>query len=57
MNAMSQAMRAIGVMTITGLGGVLSRQSVNAPFMLVGLFDALIVLIVLILILGKWLKD
>ena len=57
MNAMSQAMRAIGVMTITGLGGVLSKQSVNAPFMLVGLFDALIVLIVLILILGKWLKD
>ena len=54
---MSQAMRAIGVMTITGFGGVLSKKSVNAPFMLVGLFDAFIVLIVLILILGKWLKN
>jgi len=41
---------------VTGLGGVTSKSSVNAPFMLVGCFDALIVVIVLILITGKWLK-
>lgn len=39
MNGVSQAMRAIGVLIVTGVGGLLSKNNVNAPFMLVGCFD------------------
>ena len=54
LNGMSQAMRALGVMTVTGLGGFLSSSSVNAPFLLVGCFDiALVVCVALLICLGR----
>ena len=47
-------MRALGVMTVTGLGAVLARVNVNAPFMLVAGFDiAFVCLVLLLLVLGK----
>lgn len=54
MNGVSQAMRAIGVLIVTGVGGVLSKKDVNAPFALVGLFDfALCAVIVFLTVRGK----
>ena len=54
MNGVSQAMRALGVLIVTGLGGVLSKNDVNAPFMLVGAFDfALCAAIILLALRGK----
>lgn len=46
MNGMSQACRALGTMTVTGLGGLLSTHNVNAPFLMVGCFDCVMVLLV-----------
>lgn len=53
MNGMSQAMRAVGVMIVTGLGSVVARENVNAPFLLVGIFDAVFILIILVLFVLK----
>uniref|UniRef100_A0A7S3I9L0 Major facilitator superfamily (MFS) profile domain-containing protein n=1 Tax=Favella ehrenbergii TaxID=182087 RepID=A0A7S3I9L0_9SPIT len=50
MNGMSQAMRALGVMTVTGLGSVVAKANVNAPFLLVGCFDMAFVLAILVLV-------
>lgn len=50
MNGMSQACRALGIMTVTGLGGLLSSINVNAPFLMVGCFDSVMVLLVLYLV-------
>lgn len=50
MNGMSQSSRALGVMTVTGIGGYLSKINVNAPFFMVGCFDLLVVLLTLILV-------
>ena len=49
MNGMSQAMRALGVMTVTGLGSVVARSNVNAPFLLVGCFDVVLVALLMVL--------
>ena len=46
-------MRALGVMTVTGLGSVVAKSNVNAPFFLVGCFDVAFVIGLLILILMK----
>lgn len=50
MNGASQAARALGVITVTGLGGFVSKIDVNAPFFMVGCFDIFLVLITLALI-------
>ena len=57
MNGMNQAMRALGVITVTGLGGAISRDDVNAPFFMVGCFDAALVLVVSLLLLTGRLKE
>lgn len=57
MNGMSQACRALGIMTVTGLGGFVSAINVNAPFFMVGCFDVLMVLIVLSLMCTGKLKQ
>ena len=49
-NGMSQACRALDIMTVTGLGGLVSSLNVNAPFFMVGCFDMLMVLFVLYLV-------
>ena len=53
MNGMSQAMRALGVMTVTGLGSVVARSNVNAPFLLVGCFDVVFVVVIIVLMCMK----
>ena len=53
MNGMSQAMRALGVMAVTGLGSVVARANVNAPFLLVGCFDLFFVTVILVLLAAK----
>ena len=50
MNGMGQACRALGVMTTTGLGALLSTLNVNAPFFMVGCFDLFIVILTLVLV-------
>ena len=50
MNGMSQAMRAAGVMTVTGLGGFVSKVDVNGPFFMVGCFDIVASFIVIVLV-------
>ena len=50
-------MRAIGIMTTTGLGGALAKQNVNAPFKLVGVFDVIIVLLAMVLFLNGRFRD
>ena len=58
MNGVSQAMRALGVILVTGLGGFLSKKvGVNAPFMMVGFSDAAISLIILVLLCAGRLRD
>ena len=54
MNGVSQSMRAIGILIVCGVGGIMSKNDVNAPFIMVGLFDlALCVVIVLLVTSGK----
>ena len=50
MNGMGQACRALGVMTTTGLGALLSSINVNAPFFMVGCFDLFVVIMTLALV-------
>ena len=57
MNGVSQAMRALGVLIVTGLGGVLSKNDVNAPFALVGAFDFTLCLLIILLALSGKLKE
>ena len=52
-NGAGQACKAIGVLMITGVGGVVSGFDVNAPFLMVGVFDALVVAAVTVLYLSK----
>ena len=56
-NGAGQASRAIGVLMITGLGGLVSIINVNAPFFMVGMFDMLIVVAVTVLYLSKSLNE
>ena len=56
-NGAGQACRAIGVLMITGVGGVVSGIDVNAPFFMVGMFDILIVVAVSLLYLSKSLNE
>ena len=56
-NGAGQACRAIGVLIITGVGGVVSSIDVNAPFFMVGMFDILIVVAVSLLYLSKGLNE
>lgn len=46
-------MRALGVMTVTGLGSVVARSNVNAPFLLVGCFDIVFVALIIVLMCMK----
>ena len=50
-------MRALGVLVVTGVGGVLSKNDVNAPFMLVGIFDFILVVITIMLLIRGSLKE
>ena len=50
MIGMGQASRALGVMTVTGLGGFVGTTNVNAPFFMVGCFDIIVVLLTLTLV-------
>ena len=42
---------------VTGVGGVLSKNDVNAPFILVGVFDFILVVFTLILLIRGNLKE
>lgn len=55
MQGLYNAMAAIGVLIVTGLGGYLGlKYSVNAPFLMVGCFDLCFVTVLLFLrYLGK----
>ena len=57
MNGVSQAMRALGVLMVTGIGGVLSKNDVNAPFILVGIFDFILVVVCVLMLLKGFLKE
>ena len=50
-------MRALGILIVTGLGGVLGKKDVNAPFMLVGFFDFLICVAIVLLVSSGKLKE
>ena len=54
MNGVSQSSRAIGILIVSGVGGLIGKKDVNAPFMMVGIFDfSLCVAIVLLVSSGK----
>ena len=57
MNGAGQAFRAMGVLMVTGLGGIVSSVDVNAPFLMVGLFDLAIGLSIVILCSRNQLKE
>ena len=50
-------MRALGVLMVTGIGGVLSKNDVNAPFILVGIFDFVLVVVCVLMLLKGFLKE
>ena len=50
-------MRAIGVLIVTGMGGVLGKKDVNAPFMMVGVFDMILCVVIIGLTLKGKLKE
>jgi hypothetical protein len=53
-NGVSQIMRGLGVMIVTGAGAIMSQNSVDGPYILVAICDLLFVLFVLTLwLLGK----
>ena len=56
-NGAGQACRAIGVLVVTGAGGIVSRMDVNAPFLMVGVFDLVLCLAMVILVLGRKLEE
>ena len=57
MNGVSQAMRAAGVLVVTGVGGQLSKNDVNAPFMMVGCFDVVLCIVIVWLLVSGRLKE
>ena len=50
-------MRALGILIVTGLGGILGKKDVNAPFMLVGAFDFCICFVIIFLVVTGKLKE
>ena len=56
-NGASQAFRAVGVLVVTGAGGLLASMDVNAPFLLVGIFDILLCLVILTMLLANKLEE
>lgn len=57
MNGVSQAMRAIGVLIVTGVGGLLAKNDVDAPFIMVGTFDLILCLVIILLATQKKLRE
>ena len=50
-------MRALGMLTVTGVGGVLSKNDVDAPFMMVGIFDLVLCVVIVMLTMKGSLKE
>ena len=50
-------MRALGVLVVTGVGTIISKKDVNAPFQLVGVLDLILVIVCILLVIKGSLKE
>ena len=57
MNGVSQAVRALGTLMLTWVGGILGKNDVDSPFLLVGIFDLILCVMIVILTLRGTMKE